>query len=353
MKTPTYHNVHNRFKLNGFEFKKDDLQRVAYSFIKEGEDFEKSVGSFILDWFDEKSFVEIETSGTTGEPKTILVDKQAMVNSALATGDFFNLSSGDKVLHCLPTKYVAGKMMFVRAFILGLDMDFVAPSLKPLDAVEGEYDFCAMVPMQLKYSIDQLSRVKKIITGGVKVHKTLEDLIIESGATTEIYETYGMSETITHVAAKRIGEEAFTLLPNITISKDDRDCLEIVAPNISSEKIITNDIVEILPNNTFIWIGRYDNIINSGGIKMIPEQIEEKLSTKIDRRYIVAGLPDSLLGHRVVLAIEGEPFDVNKNEVFSSLKKYEKPKEIFFIRHFAETPTGKIIRNESLEKFRY
>ncbi|MCB9426253.1 MAG: AMP-binding protein [Flavobacteriales bacterium] len=349
----TYHNVHNKFKLNGFEFKKDDLQRVAYSFIKEGEDFEKSVGSFLLDWFDEKPYLEIETSGTTGQPKIIQVDKQAMVSSALATGDFFGLSSGDRVLHCLPTKYVAGKMMFVRGFILGLDMDFVAPSLKPLDGVEGEYDFCAMVPMQLKYSIDQLDRVKKVITGGVKVHKTLEDLIKDSGVKTEIYETYGMSETITHVAAKRLGEEAFTLLPNIEISQDDRECLEIVAPSISSEKIVTNDIVKILPDNTFVWIGRYDNIINSGGIKMIPEQLEEKLTDRIPRRYIIAGLPDSLLGHRVVLAIEGEPYELDKKEVFKGFKKYEIPKEIFFIRHFAETATGKIIRNESLEKFRY
>lgn len=353
MNTPTYHNVHNKFRLNGFEFKKDDLCRVAYSFIKEGEDFEKSVGDFILNWFDEKSYIEITTSGTTGEPKTIQVEKQAMVNSALATGDFFDLQSGDKVLHCLPTKYVAGKMMFVRAFILGLEMDFVAPSLKPLDAVEGNYDFCAMVPMQVKYSIDQLHRVKKIITGGVKVHKTLEDLIKNSGITTEIYETYGMSETITHVAAKKIGEEAFTLLPNIKITQDDRDCLVIDAPSISSEKIITNDIVKIVGENKFIWLGRFDNIINSGGIKMIPELIEEKLASKINRRYIIAGLPDSLLGDRVVLAIEGEPFDLDKEEIFKGLEKYEKPKEIFFIRHFAETPTGKIIRSESLEKFRY
>lgn len=349
----TYHNVHNKFRLNGFEFKKEDLQRVAYSFIKEGEDFEKSVGSFLLDWFDEKSYVEIETSGTTGDPKIIQVPKEAMVSSALATGDFFGLSVGDKVLHCLPTKYVAGKMMFVRAFILGWDMDFVAPSLKPLDGVEGEYDFCAMVPMQLKYSINELNRVKKIITGGVKVHKTLEDLIKDSGVTSEIYETYGMSETITHVAAKKLGEEAFTLLPNIEISQDDRECLEILAPSISSEKIITNDIVKITPDNKFIWIGRYDNIINSGGIKMIPEVLEEKLTDRIPRRYIIAGLPDAMLGHKVVLAIEGEPFDIDKKEVFKGFKKYEKPKEIFFIKHFAETATGKIIRNESLEKFRY
>ncbi|MEY2922561.1 MAG: hypothetical protein RL108_1187, partial [Bacteroidota bacterium] len=126
MSTVTYQNVHNKFKLNGFSFTKDDLLRVAYSFIKEGENYEKPLGIFILDWFDPKSYLEMNTSGSTGTPKIIRVDKQAMVNSALATGDFFDLQPGQKVLHCLPTDYVAGKMMFVRAFILGLDMEFVA-----------------------------------------------------------------------------------------------------------------------------------------------------------------------------------------------------------------------------------
>src|SRR5690606_28561220 len=117
--------------------------RLAYSFIKEGEEFEKSVGDFLLDWFDHRDHLELTTSGTTGAPKTIRINKQAMVNSAVATGKFFDLVPGDHVLHCLPTKYIAGKMMFVRGFILGLDMDFVAPTSNPLEKSDenDKYDF--------------------------------------------------------------------------------------------------------------------------------------------------------------------------------------------------------------------
>jgi len=153
MNNPTYDNVHNQFKLNGFRLDRDDMCRVAYSFIKEGEDFEKPVGDFLLDWFDSKAYIEMYTSGTTGSPKVISISKQAMVNSALATGNYFDLKPGDKALHCLPVKYVAGKMMLVRAMILGLDLDFVAPSAHPLLHNETYYDFVAMVPLQAQNSL--------------------------------------------------------------------------------------------------------------------------------------------------------------------------------------------------------
>jgi O-succinylbenzoic acid--CoA ligase len=227
MNNPTYHNVHNKFKLNGYHLTKEDLIRVAYSFIKEGDYFEKPLGVFILDWFDDRSYLEINTSGSTGTPKIIQVEKQAMVNSALATGDFFGLEPGKKILHCLPTNYVAGKMMFVRAFILGLEMEFVAPSSNPLEGIDETFDFCGMVPLQAKNSLKDLHKIKKLIIGGVKVHKSLEQELVKLPI--EIYETYGMTETITHIAAKKIGEEAFTVLPNVTVSVDERHCLVIDA----------------------------------------------------------------------------------------------------------------------------
>ncbi|MNF30274.1 2-succinylbenzoate--CoA ligase [compost metagenome] len=346
MNNPTYHNVHNKFKLNGYHLTKEDLIRVAYSFIKEGAYFEKPLGVFILDWFDDRSYLEINTSGSTGTPKIIRVDKQAMVNSALATGDFFGLEPGKKILHCLPTDYVAGKMMFVRAFILGLEMEFIAPSSHPLEGIKDTFDFCGMVPLQAKNSLKDLHKIKKLIIGGVKVHKSLEKELVKLPI--EIYETYGMTETITHIAAKKIGEEAFTVLPNVTVSVDDRQCLVIDAKNISEEKIVTNDIVNLISDKQFIWVGRYDNVINSGGIKLIPEQIEEKLSTLIPRRYFVHGVSDATLGEKLVLYIEGEPLTIEES-VFDVLDKYERPKEIVFIPKFKQTATGKIIRNESLE----
>jgi len=336
--------VHNLFKLNGYHLTKEDLCRVAYSFIKEGEDFEQMVGDFLLDWFDDKSYIDMNTSGTTGVPKTIRIEKNAMVQSAISTGNFFGLEPGNRVLHCLPTKYVAGKMMFVRSFILGLDMDFVAPSSHPLENNDEKYDFSAMVPLQAKNSLSKLSNIKKVIIGGVKIHKSLEQELVKLPI--EIYETYGMTETITHIAAKKVGVEAFTTLPNVTVSINENQCLEILATNIGNEKIVTNDVVKLISDTQFVWLGRFDNVINSGGIKIMPEQIESKLSTLIPRRYFINGEPDTTLGEKVVLYVEGEIMKI-EDTVFDVLNKYEKPKEIVFIPKFKETATGKIMRNES------
>jgi o-succinylbenzoate---CoA ligase len=345
MINPTYENVHNQFKLNGFHFNREDMLRVAYSFIKEGEDFERPVGEFFLDWFDENSYMNLQTSGTTGKPKIIKIEKQAMVNSALATGDFFELSLGDKVLHCLPVKYIAGKMMFVRAFILGLDMDFVAPSSHPLANNETQYDFTAMVPLQAQNSLESLSKVKKMIIGGAKMNVLLEKKL--SKISTKVFETYGMTETITHIAAKKIGEKAFTVLPNVTISYDEKNCLVIHAPKISDEVIVTNDLVELVNENQFVFLGRFDNVINSGGIKLIPEQIEDKLAHRIHSRFFVTGVPDNDFGEKLILVIEGEK-QILDETTFDILDKYEKPKEIIFITKFKETGNGKILRKESL-----
>lgn len=343
--TLSYQNVHNKFKLNGFHLDRDDLCRVAYSFIKEGDDYEKPVGDFILDWFDNNDYIEMHTSGSTGIPKVMRVPKQSMVHSAIASGDFFDLSPGDRALNCLPVKYVAGKMMFVRGFILGLDMDFVAPSSKPLRNNDELYDFSAMVPLQAQNSLERLHQIKKLIVGGAKINAQLEKELLNLPIAS--FETYGMTETVSHIAAKNVGETAFRLLPNVSIEKDERNCLIIHAPHISETPIVTNDLVELVEGNQFKFLGRLDNVINTGGIKLNPEQIEEKLVQFIDRRFFVAGLPDTDLGEKLVLVVEGEPFEI-PSSIFSALDKYEKPKEILFVAHFKETGNGKIIRKDSL-----
>ncbi len=347
MINPTYENVHNHFKLNGFHLDKEDLCRVAYSFIKEGEDFEKPVGDFLLDWFDSKPYIEMQTSGSTGTPKIIRVDKQAMVNSAMATGDFFELRSGNRALQCLPVKYVAGKMMLIRSIILGLDLDYVEPCSHPMKNLDDQkYDFAAMVPMQAQNSLKELHNVKKLIVGGARISASLEKELMK--LPTEVYETYGMTETITHIAAKRVGEKAFTVLPHVTISYDDRNCLVIHAPHIIAEEaVVTNDLVELVNENQFIFLGRLDNVINSGGVKIMPEQVEHKLDGKIDHRFFITGKEDSELGEKVVLVIEGDAFDVDKS-IFDGLDKYEHPREILFLPKFKETENGKVLRKESL-----
>lgn len=343
MTNPDYHFVHKHFRLNGFHMNESDLCRIAYSFIKEGEPFERAVGDFLLDWFDKRDYIEMQTSGTTGTPKMIRVSKQSMVNSALATAEFFELLSGIKVLHCLPTQFVAGKMMLVRAFILGWDMDLTAPASNPLERNDTYYDFAAMVPLQAEQSLGKLHQIKKLILGGAKVSQALS--VNLQALPTEIYETYGMTETITHIAAKKVGEEAFSVLPHVNITEDERHCLVIDAYNICEEPVVTNDVVTIIDDNHFIWLGRHDNVINSGGVKLYPEQIEEKLSGSIDRRFFVKGVPDDVLGEKLVLFVEGASFDID-NAIFTKLGKYEKPKEILFVDQFAETGSGKIMREK-------
>ncbi|MBV7268324.1 AMP-binding protein [Winogradskyella luteola] len=355
--TPEYNKVHNRFKYNGIHFNHEDLKEVAYSLIKEGEAYEKVTGNFLTDWLSDKDYLIVNTSGSTGQPKSIKLKKQAMVNSAIATGDFFGLEPGNSALHCLPSHYIAGKMMFVRALVLGLELDFVEPSSQPIFDYKTHYDFCAMVPLQLKYTINYVQNIKTIIVGGSMVTKPLLEKI--SNSSSRFFETYGMTETVTHVAVKQLqslannGETHFKALPNVTFSKDERDCLIISAPNLVEEDLVTNDIVDLKSETSFKLLGRYDNVINSGGVKLFPEQIEEKLQPIIKERYIVAGEADDTLGERLILIIENPSESVDgilsKLQKLKTLDTFEVPKHIYTIDKFKVTNTGKIQRSETLK----
>lgn len=338
-----YNFIHNDFSLNGKHFVEDELIQLANQLIESNDIHDQDFGHLILQWFDFNDFILLTTSGTTGTPKQIKLQKQAVINSAKATGIHFNLQPKDSALLCLPTKYIAGKLMFVRALILGLHLDVINPSSNPLENISKEYDFVAMVPLQVLNSINKLFLIKKLIVGGAKLEQKIKEQIQNSQC--DVYETYGMTETITHIAAKRISEDFFTALDHAKISVDERNCLVIEAPSVNPEKLITNDLVEIKKPNQFKWLGRIDNVINSGGVKLFPEQIEEKIAPFISKRFYVIGKEDFILGSKLVLVIESEPFDIS-NSIFDVLSPFEKPKEIQFVAKFKETATGKILRKE-------
>lgn len=352
--------THPDFQINKLHFNNEELASVAYSLIKEGEPFEGEVGNFLLDWLNDKTYIQVSTSGSTGTPKTIRLNKECMINSAQATGKFFDLPATTKALHCLPSKYIAGRMMLVRAMVLGWHIDLVQPKANPLDQLFKLYDFCAMTPFQLDNSLGRLHLVKKLIVGGGAVSQNLKNLV--EGIDTKVYETYGMTETITHIAARRINPKKkkeepipFKVLPNVSISTDDRNCLVIKAPQVSKETVVTNDVVDIINYKRFIWKGRYDNVINSAGIKLHPEQIEAKLDSIIAHRFFVASLPDDALGEKLILIVEADfsekalknlEREIKKHRL---LEKYEIPKKIYFVEKFEETPNGKIHRANTLK----
>jgi len=352
--------THPDFRLNKRHFTNAELKQIAYSYIKEGEPFEQQIGSFLLDWLKPISYIEVSTSGSTGKPKKIRLQKQHMINSAVATSKFFKLPAHTKALMCLPAEYIAGKMMMVRAMFLGWQLDTIPPTSNPLDQVLRVYDFSAMTPFQLDNSIARLHLVKKMIIGGGAVSPRLRKMLV--GVDSILYETYGMTETCSHIAARKLNpkkkktfERPFKLMPNVSISQDDRGCVIIKAPNILEEEITTNDVVEIVTYKKFIWKGRYDNIINSGGIKLYPEQIEQKLNKVLDRRFFVTSMPDDFLGEKLILFVEDDFSEKTRDQLkeqidtLKSLDKYEIPKKIYLVEKFEETPNGKIHRENTLK----
>jgi o-succinylbenzoate---CoA ligase len=337
--------IHPDFKLNGKSFTYIELFAEALYLKENGQLFEKEIGNFLLDWLNSESFIFAQTSGSTGKPKQILIQKSAMLASAKATGLLFNLQPKNTALLCLSTNYIAGKMMLVRAICLGLHIDTIDPTSAPLSS--KKYNFIAMVPMQVEKSLSKLHLVDKLLIGGTKVSYTLSESILKTNC--NAFESYGMTETISHIAIKKIRVKAFNVLPNVAISVDKRSCLVIEAIELSQEKIITNDIVEIINPNQFILKGRIDNMINSGGIKIFPEEVEEKLAKYFSVPFFIGSKPDEILGEKVILVIEAKPFSI-ENSVFSQLSKYQIPKEILFLETFERTETNKINRKKTLEK---
>jgi o-succinylbenzoate---CoA ligase len=246
--------VHPAFKLNGVALDKQALLKRAQDLCNGGAPFEKDMGAFLLQWLNDGPTIQVQTSGATGTPKTISLKKEHMVHSAKATGTFFNAMEGTTALHCLPTKYIAGKMMLVRAMVLGWEVQYVQPDSSPLVSASGNFDFCAMVPLQLSNSSEQLKRLKTVIVGGAPMGMVLEDKVKE--LPTKIYGTYGMTETITHVAVRPVtrsaaerhpfqrttmvavnhpGPSLFQALPNVAFSQDHRGCLVVSAPGVAAE----------------------------------------------------------------------------------------------------------------------
>jgi len=318
-----------------------------------------AIGHFMQDWFDDSEYITVNTSGSTGTPKSILLSRESMINSARMTNQFFHLTNKSVGLLCLPVSYIAGKMMIVRAVVSGFNLLAVEPSANPFLNLQEHVDFAAITPYQLFHSAGTLQHkwVGKIIVGGGPVTATLE--VLSENIPSELYETYGMTETCSHIALRRFNgndrSDDFEILDGVSIHVDARGCLAIKAPRLLKEEIQTNDIVELKGTTSFRWLGRADATINSGGIKIHPEQVEKKLEGLISTPCFISSLPDEVFENVVVLVVESDEYSSGQLEnlkvkLEKGLSKYEIPKHIFFLPSFVYSESNKVLRKPTLEK---
>ena len=344
--------------LNGIRYDSQNLDKIFCS----GEfpdSFREAIYDFLQNWYDETDFILAHTSGSTGNPKSIRLSKQSMLNSARMTNSYFGLTAESVGLLCLPATYIAGKMMLVRAMASGFNLLTVEPSANPFEMLHTAIDFAAITPYQLFHSAESLQhcQIGKIIVGGAPVTATLEKLSDEIPA--ELYETYGMTETYSHIALRRFNgvqkSEYFTILNGVSIRLDERECLAIRAPHLIPGEIQTNDIVELKGDSSFRWLGRADSTINSGGIKIHPESVERKLEGIIPTPYFITSFPDEALENKVVLVIESEAYSPQQEDAFNAhlgevLSKYEMPKQLLYLPRFIYSESNKVLRKETLFK---
>lgn len=317
-------------------------------------EFENKIKAFLKEWFSGKETVKVQTSGSTGAPKIFDIGKKKMIASAEMTCDFLGLKEGNIALLCLPIEYISGKMMVVRSVIRKLKLILTDPTTKPLQNIDCKVDFCAMTPLQVENSLDKLYLIDNLIIGGAAVSESLKKKIFSSLGSENsqrIFETYGMSETLSHIALKQIypvSDAFFTAFENVDISTDERGCLKIFAPHLNVEVLQTNDLVEIKDHNQFRFLGRIDNVINSGGAKIFPEQLEALIKKQIPNEAVFLGMEDESLGKKLILVIEGQ----ESQEIIDNIatlpfeKSFHKPKEIIFKEKIPRTPNGKVNRIE-------
>lgn len=343
--------MHSDFRLNGVSYNRDRLLTFAHELCNSKEEYLTELGRFLLDWLSDKPEIKLQTSGSTGEPTQLRAPKAMLSASAMTTVKSLALQPTQQALLCLPVRHIAGKMMLIRALLAGLWIDVIEPTASPM--VSKTYDFTAITPHQLRSSLDHLDRFKQIIVGGAPVDDSLRSAL--NGHASMIYSSYGMTETYSHVALQNLsaGETHYTAVDHVRFSTHG-DALVIHAPHIGIEKLITTDCVDLISSTQFLWKGRSDHVINSGGIKLHPEQIEKALSTIISVPFFVFGKPDKRLGQSLSIVFEGHLPNEIETMVSSldTLSKYEKPKDYFVLSQFVRS-NGKILRKQTLKAINF
>jgi O-succinylbenzoic acid--CoA ligase len=347
------------------KFSIQDILSMSFDADQYNQLFLKTV-AFVRSWFDDFSIIQQQTSGSTGKPKLINIEKKKMTASAKSTVETLNLPKGSSAFLNLNTDYIGGKMMVVRAIINQMELyigDITSNPLKDLQ-VSSQIDFFSFVPYQLSQILSDtpenaqlINQSKAIILGGAPVSASLQSLI-DQHLNCPVYSTYGMTETVSHIALKRLNANAplnyFKALKGVHFSADENERLIIHAADIATkDPLVTNDVVKLIDQYTFDWLGRYDFVINSGGIKIHPEMVEKKISkvlteSSINFNFFIFPQEDEQLGEKVCLMVEGENDNFDWTPIFYELAKYEKPKAVFYLKDFARTASDKVDRLKSI-----
>jgi O-succinylbenzoic acid--CoA ligase len=332
--------------INGQVISIDELQKKEVT-----DEWEKEFLNFIKEWYNTDDFILVKTSGSTGTPKTISLKKEFVAASAMRTINFFGLKKNDTVLHCLPCRYIAGKLMIIRALLAELDLYLVNPSINFEDIKNTSFKFAAMVVNQVQKYVDFGNwNIEKLLIGGSAIPQLLTNKLQD--ISTQCFSSYAMTETATHIALQKLNgtnkSEYYSCFNDIDVTLSENNCICIEMPGLENGKLQTNDFGELLNLRTFRVLGRADNVIVSGGIKFSPEEIEKKLEAFISEPFAISSLPDNRLGEIIVLVIERDKnilsektYDKIYNE---QLSQYEQPKKIIFINELPKTENGKINR---------
>jgi O-succinylbenzoic acid--CoA ligase len=352
--------------LNGREFSYDSIQQTP-SPHAQLNGYEAKVLELLRQWLTGAQEFGLRTSGSTGQPQLIVLKRRQLAASAARTGDYFDLGPGDRALVCLNCEFIGGKMMLVRGLERHLHLTVVEPHADPFDFVpaEAEFDFAAFVPLQLRAVLaagqaSRLDKMRAILVGGAGVEPSL--LAEIQKLKVPVYLTYGMTETASHMALRRLnGPQAsphYRVLPGLHLGQDERGCLTVRGDVTDDKLIVTNDRIELLDKHTFDWLGRVDFVINSGGVKVQAEKVEQVLDVALaelgqSRRAFVAGRPDERLGQAVTAFVEGEALPATAEKrllalLAERLGRYEVPKAVVYVPAFKATASGKLDRAASL-----
>jgi o-succinylbenzoate---CoA ligase len=350
-------------QLNGVTYSPSELlQFINSEQTRENPAWKNTLFAFLQEWYGTNKTISLTTSGSTGPAKKAETTRSRMVASAQATLDYLKIKPGGKALLLLPATHIGGKMMVVRAIVGGLNLTTAQPSLNlPQHSSQKPFALVAATPTQLmgliwdpKQFIPKVSLYHSLLVGGAPPSQALEQAL--SKLPISVYVTYGMTETLSHVALRPITQPYYQALPGITFSQNFNGELIISAPALTKSPIQSGDRVRLINQTTFQWLGRLDNIINSAGVKIQPETIEQAIAPILDRwpgRYLIAGQDHHKLGQCATLFMESQKLEETVKETIlrecrELCPPYEYPQKIVTLTPFAETPSGKVDRIKTL-----